>query len=629
MAVLSSRVQAQAQAQRSYPVRSYAAVLLTLAAAVIHLTVAPEHLEEFVPYGVFFIILGLAQVALAVALVAAPSRKLYAAAVGGTLAVIGLWLLSRTAGLPIAPRPWRPEPVGLVDFLATLSEAISVLVLLRRILAPRRSKPRARLRIALTSTPAALVPLLAVYVGVGSALNPMPVAFSAAPPVAGQASTSVPDLVTPPGNQPLKEFTLTAALKDVGGHQAWAYNGGVPGPELRVMQGDRVRVTLLNHLPDATSIHWHGINVPNSMDGVAGITQDAVPPGRSFVYEFIAQDAGTFWYHSHQDTQDQIERGLYGSIVVLPRVASVTQKRDYGLLVHSEPGTGSLAVNGTSNLHVVADPGDSVRLRIINGAVPGIDLAPLTPVLVGAPYVVAALDGHDLHGPSQLGPERIQLGMGQRADLVFTMPDSGSVQLVGMQSLSLPWSPPSTATVTIGDGPAPAPVKVSSLPAFDLTGYGTPAPDAVADASAFDVNQDIVLGAQPGFRNGDFDFMDTFNGHASPYVPAIHVREGQLVRLHVVNPGAHSAHPIHIHGHVFTVLGKNGRALAGSPVHLDSVLVGPGESWYVAFKAVNPGVWMLHCHILFHAASGMSMTLNYEGITTPYTMGSRSGNVPE
>src|SRR5207245_1056004 len=105
-----------------------------------------------------------------------------------------------------------------------------------------------------------------------------------------------------PGSEPVKKFTRTAAIRNIGGHEAWTFNGTVPGPELRVKTGDRVIVTLVNHLPGATSIHWHGIIVPNAMDGVAGITQDAVKPGGTFTYEFVANEAGTYWYHSHQDT---------------------------------------------------------------------------------------------------------------------------------------------------------------------------------------------------------------------------------------------------------------------------------------------------------------------------------------
>src|SRR5207245_71731 len=267
-----------------------------------------------------------------------------------------------------------------------------------------------------------------------------PAADTAAPAIPGQASTSVVDLTAKPGSEPVKKFTLTAAIRNIGGHEAWTFNGTVPGPELRVKTGDRVIVTLVNHLPGATSIHWHGIIVPNAMD------------------------------------------------------------------------------DGAPNLRLDATPGDTVRLRIINAVVPGFDGAPLTPVLVGAPYVVGALDGHDLNAPQQLGPERLQLGMGQRADLVFTMPDKGAVRLVGLKGNAMfPWSAPPTASVTIGDGPTPV-VNASSLPTFELTRYGLPAADPVADAGHYDVTRDIVLGGGPTFRNGSFDFSDTFDGMASLFV---------------------------------------------------------------------------------------------------------------
>jgi len=605
------------------------AVLLTLGAAAIHFAVVPDHLSEYPLYGAFFIALGIAQVGLAAAVLLVPSRQLFAIGAGSAAGVMALWLVSRTVGVPIAPVPWRPEAVGFPDVTATLLEGISVIQFLRLFRRPRRLRRRGRIRTALKMVPMVLFAPLATYLGVGAALTPMAAAYNAAPFVAGQTSVSLVNLVAPAGAQPLKEFTLTAAPITVGGHEAWAYNGTVPGPELRVTEGDRVKVILINHLPDATSIHWHGINVPGAMDGVAGITQDAVRPGGFYVYEFIAGEPGTYWYHSHQDAMNQIPHGLVGSIVVEPKDPSKVRVRDYSVLVHTQPGADALEVNGTSSLHLNAAPGDTVRLRITNGAEPGLDLAPLTPVLVGAPYEVVALDGHDLTGPQELGPQRIPLGMGQRADLVFTMPDTGAVRLVGLKQVGFPWSSPSSPVVTIGDGPAAAAVNVSSLPRFDLTRYGTPAADPVADASHYDVTREIILGGGFGFRNGSADFTDTFSGRASPYIPPINVREGQLVHLRIVNPGDHSSHPIHIHGHILTLLAKNGHPLSGSPVHTDTVLVGPHETWDVAFKADNPGIWMLHCHILEHAAAGMSMTINYEGVYTPFTMGTRSGNIPE
>jgi FtsP/CotA-like multicopper oxidase with cupredoxin domain len=626
---LVRRLRARREIDRS-PALLNSAALLTLGAAAIHFGVAPEHLAEFTPYGVFFIGLGIAQIGLAAAVVLVPSRRLFALAAAGTAAVIGLCLLSRTVGVPIAPIPWRPEPVGLPDVVATLLEGISVIQFLRLFRRPGRPRRAGRIRVALKMVPMVLFVPLATYLGLGAAMAPMPVAYNVAPAVPGRASTSVFDLTAPQGSEPVKSFTLTSFVSAVAGHDAWTFNGTVPGPELRVTQGDRVRVKLVNQLPDPTSIHWHGIRVPGAHDGVAGITQNAVPPGRSHTYEFIANDAGTFWYHSHQGASNQVPRGLLGAITVEPRAPAV-RERDYSLMVHLLPGTDTIAVNGSPKLHVEAAPGEIVRLRVTNGAQPGFDGAPLTPVLLGAPYVVAALDGHDLNAPHELGPERIPLGMGQRADLVFRMPASGAVSLVGIKGVApfLPFGPPqSTASVTIGDGPVPAAVNVATLPRFDLTSYGLPASDPVADTGRYDVTREIVLNGGPMFRNGGWDFSDTFNGMASPNIPPIRVVEGQLVRLHFVNRSP-KFHPIHIHGHVFSVLARNGRPLSGSPVHVDAIQVGPDETWDVAFKADNPGIWMLHCHVLSHAVAGMSMTINYQGISTPFTMGMRSGNVPE
>jgi FtsP/CotA-like multicopper oxidase with cupredoxin domain len=121
----------------------------------------------------------------------------------------------------------------------------------------------------------------------------------------------------------IRETTLTAAAItwEITPSQrvvAWAYNGTVPGPVIRAISGDTIRVTLVNKLAEATTIHWHGVPVPNGMDGVPGITAPVVPPGGSFVYEFPAPATGTYWYHPHHDSAAQIARGLYGLLIVDP-----------------------------------------------------------------------------------------------------------------------------------------------------------------------------------------------------------------------------------------------------------------------------------------------------------------------
>ena len=161
-----------------------------------------------------------------------------------------------------------------------------------------------------------------------------------------------------------------------------------------------------------------------------------------------------------------------------------------------------------------------------------------------------------------------------------------------------------------------------------MTSYGLPAPDPVAARATFDVNRDLTVTSQPGVRYGAFELVHMFDGQSFPNTPNIIVSEGQTVQLRFIN-NTDEWHPMHLHGHYFSVISKNGRPLSGSPVHLDSVLVGPHETWVVAFAADNPGLWMLHCHVLIHAAYGLSAMLSYTGISTPFTIGSLSGDFPE
>lgn len=620
----------------------YTTALLVLGSAAIHFAVVPEHLREYVPFGLFFIAAGTAQVALATAILVAPNRRLLLAGSAGTAAIIALWAVSRTTGLPIGPSPGRPEAIGFNDLVCTTMEGISALLLAR--LATRTPRPPRPLWTAVKVIPA-LVPITVLTtVTVGGASNQMVYSFNASPIIPDRPSTNLQLLTEAPGSQPVKSFTLTAEVSRLGNAAAWAYNGTVPGPQLRVNQGDRLKVTLVNHLPVSTTIHWHGVpGLPAAEDGVAGVTQDAIQPGRSYTYEFVAEEPGTYWYHSHQDTGTQLTMGLYGALVVEP-VGGATETRDYTVVLHKAVDANAVAVNGTTgDLHLDAGPGETVRLRIVNAFAPGMDGGPETPVLLGAPYRITALDGRDLNHPQPLGPERLPLGMGQRADLVFTMPATGVVRLVdaaeqgqttGIQNAITSFFGGPTqrrATVTIGSGAIPtiSPAELNRLPLFDLTRYGQPAEGATAGAAARpDATFSVVLDEHAGFHDGRIELLHTINGQVSPYVPPITVREGQLIRLHIVNQTG-EYHPIHLHGHTLTLLDRNGARIQGSPVHLDTVLVAPHETWDVTFRADNPGIWMMHCHVLLHASMGMSMTVNYAGVSTPYEMGSRSGNMPE
>jgi FtsP/CotA-like multicopper oxidase with cupredoxin domain len=185
---------------------------------------------------------------------------------------------------------------------------------------------------------------------------------------------------------------------------------------------------------------------------------------------------------------------------------------------------------------------------------------------------------------------------------------------------------PKLASVTIGPDDAPS-IDATALRLFDPLHYGASADDLLASATP-DKSVPIVLGENPGIRDGRPQLIHTINGNASPNVPPIVVWEGQIVRLHIVN-ATNEYHPMHLHGHVLSVIAIDGQTLQGSPIHLDSVLVGPQQTVDVAFAANNPGVWMLHCHVLLHADMGMTTSINYVGYSTPFEMGTRSGNMPE
>ncbi|MGM1022580.1 MAG: multicopper oxidase domain-containing protein [Bacillota bacterium] len=170
----------------------------------------------------------------------------------------------------------------------------------------------------------------------------------------------------------------------------------------------------------------------------------------------------------------------------------------------------------------------------------------------------------------------------------------------------------------LGAGNEPRPRSDYTL--FDWTDYGAPDPLAPVENLTFDQSHTLKLSQKL--------FVKSINGKSFHEIPPIVVREGQRVKLTIINNGG-GDHPFHLHGHVFQVLSRNGHPLTGSPVILDTLATYEGESYEVYVKADNPGLWMMHCHNLRHSSMGMSMMFNYEGISTPYRVGTKSGNLPD
>jgi FtsP/CotA-like multicopper oxidase with cupredoxin domain len=391
----------------------------------------------------------------------------------------------------------------------------------------------------------------------------------------------------------------------------YTVNGTSPGPEIRATQGQLVEVHLRNEsVPDGVTLHWHGVDVPNAMDGVAGVTQDAVPVGGEFTYRFVAEHAGSFWYHSHQVSNPQVAGGLLGSLVVMPK-SGIAQQVDVSAIAHTYGGVRT--VNGKAeDLRVPAQPGQRVRVRVSNT-----DNGPMK-VWSSGPYRLLAVDGTDVHRPTQVSGRSVTLTAGARADLEVKVPADGSAVRVQL----------SKATAVI-IGPKGADVAVPAQPAdeLDLLSYGTPAPLGFNPAQATR-RFDYRIGRRPGFVKGRPGMWWSINGHLYPNVPMYVVRDGDVAVVHIDNRNG-EVHPMHLHGHHVVVLARNGVAATGSPWWVDSLNVQPNQTYDIAFVAGNPGIWMDHCHNLKHAAQGMIAHLMYEGFDTPYRIAGPAENQPE
>lgn len=469
-------------------------------------------------------------------------------------------------------------------------------------------------------------------------------------------------------------FTLTAKesmlhLDDQTMKTAWTYNGTVPGPQLRVKQGETISVTLKNELPEPVTIHWHGLPVPNNMDGIPGVTQNAVKPNESFTYRFKVDVAGTYWYHSHQNSSRQVDKGLYGSLVVEPKTPEPADK-DVTLVLdewmqddsmaemhggggsmagmnhgadHAAPSTSAasghdmanmsdakmmplmytiFSVNGKTGPAIAplrVKEGEKVRIRLINAGYLSHKLN-----LQGHAFQIVSTDGQPLHNPPLTSGQLLNIAPGERYDLEFVANNPGTWLLEersdnpGAKSLAVP-------IVYEGYEAAQAKPESGQLPVIDLTRYGEAAQSSFSLEQPYDITYRMDLNTDS--RDGQMVF--TINGQTFPNVPPLDVKKGDRVKVTIVNNSPEDVHPMHLHGHFFQVLSKNGQSVSGSPLVKDTLNVLPGESYVVAFAADNPGEWMFHCHDLGHAAKGMVSEVKYAGFQRDFVVDPAVGNMPE
>ncbi|MBG0563657.1 multicopper oxidase family protein [Actinoplanes aureus] len=442
-------------------------------------------------------------------------------------------------------------------------------------------------------------------------------AHAAAAPGKG---TSITELTGPRDGEPDRKFTLTAQTSEItlpsGARiQGWTYNGTAPGPQLRVRQNELVEVELINKdVTAGVSLHWHGVDVPNAEDGVPGLTQHAVPVGGRHVYRFRPPDVGSYWYHSHQISSEQVRGGLFGAIVVDAPAGADAGITDIPVVVHTFKGQHQ-TVNGVDQVQRRATPaGTKVRLRLINS-----DSQTRRFGLTGTPFRVTGIDGTPVNGPAEISDRLLVVGGGARYDLEFTMP-AGAVRLATTLH-------PDKGLLLSPDGAGELAAKLDGEP-LDANSYGTPAPTEFGPGTRPEQMVEWIFDNRLGFFDGSLRMVYTANGDLFPDVPPVTVREGDIVKMRFVNR-SFVDHPMHLHGHHVLVLSRNGMAASGSPQWLDTVTVHPGETYEIMFKADNPGIWMDHCHDLDHAAVGMVMHLNYEGYSTPFEAGHDTPNQPE
>jgi FtsP/CotA-like multicopper oxidase with cupredoxin domain len=430
---------------------------------------------------------------------------------------------------------------------------------------------------------------------------------------------AVTDLVDPSTDPPDVSVTLVARQESfrlpTGQRVADGYtlNHQSPGPLIRATQGDLVQVTLVNEsVRDGVTLHWHGIDVPNAMDGVAGVTQDAVPVGGRFTYRFHVRDAGTYWYHAHQRSSVEIPGGLFGTFIVDPEPPAADLTQEVIAAVHTYGGRWR-TVNGSTGLqHIAAAPGTAVRLRVVDT-----DSQSVGVTVSGASYRAVAVDGRDVHGPTDVTDTSALVAAGGRMDLAFRVPDDGTAVRVGFGD---------DAELAVGPDGAPLADPRAGFGTLDLLTYGTAAPVGF-DPAHPDRRFDYRVGRRIAFKDGVPWSWWTVNGHVFPDVPMYQVRAGDVVVMTISNTSGIN-HPIHLHGHHALVLSRDGVASTGSPWWTDSLDV-DGSTYVVAFVADNPGIWLDHCHNLRHATNGLMSHVAYEGVTEPFRIGGPAHNSPE
>lgn len=450
--------------------------------------------------------------------------------------------------------------------------------------------------------------------------------------------------------------------------RALMLNGGIPGPTLRFREGDTARIRVKNLLKrEETSIHWHGLLVPNSQDGVPYVTTPPIQAGETRVFEFPLRQAGTYWYHSHTDLQEQ--SGVYGSIVIEPKDGErVKTARDHVVVlsdwtrenphevmrslmrgsdwyafrkgamqsVLGAAKAGSLAdfwdrersrmpamdvsdvaydaflANGKRSIDLKGKPGERVRLRFINaGAATYFYLQSAT-----GPVTLVGSDGKDVK-PFQI--KRLLIGMAETYDVVLTVPRSGRWEIRATSQDGT-----GHASMWIGSGDLHTAADVPKPELYNMDAHLMAAMDeeeATGDEERplspyrrMRAVESTAFAASLPRRtielrlSGDMTrYVWSFNGKTMAEDGVIKIQRGEALRLELINDSM-MHHPLHLHGHFFRVIEGQGN---NAPLK-HTVDVPPMGKRTIEFEANEQGDWLFHCHLLYHMHSGMARVFSYE-----------------
>ena len=446
--------------------------------------------------------------------------------------------------------------------------------------------------------------------------------------LASVAIASMPKLVMAMSENNVFHLTAKktnyALVSGAANSELWTFNDIVSGPEIRVVKGREITVIFKNELDEPTSIHWHGIRIDNKMDGVSGLTQDAVLPGEEYIYTFTVPDAGSFWYHAHNMSWSHVARGLYGALIVDEITPLFDKDHDITLMLddwkldsqgkldikslgslmewaHAGRLGNLITVNGKFRPEIKLKQNENYRIRIINVAnsrVSAFDINQLDAKII-------AYDGQTLVSPRKINYSPLIIGPAQRVDLLITPKKNEPFKLIDLGS-----NEPYEIAEFIIEPNLIAPPPVPKLVPNKLL-----EPDI---GNAIKQKIEIQGGAMSGmrapiYRGEQMSMMDSMrnkqvwalNGIANlGENPMFEVKRDQTIIIDFLNDTSFM-HAMHIHGHHFKILSRNGTT-DNEQAWRDTFMIGPESTTTIAFVANNPGKWLLHCHMLEHASGGMN-----------------------